>query len=62
MMLAQKLKDNITFYEKDQIPDLKDFVSEDDEQTLIIFDDMVCADMKTNEKIREWLFVQGKKE
>ena len=49
-MLERKLKDHVTFYEE-EVPDLKEFVSEEDEQTLIIFDDMVCADKKTNEKI-----------
>ena len=40
-MLEHKLRDSVTFYEEGEIPDLKDFVSGDDEQTLIIFDDMV---------------------
>jgi hypothetical protein len=58
-MLERKLKDHVTFYEE-EVPDLKEFVSEEDEQTLIIFDDMVCADKKTNEKIGEW-FIRSRK-
>ena len=58
-MLEGKLKENVTFYEE-EVPDLKDFVSKEDEQTLIIFDDMVCSDMKTNEKIGEW-FIRSRK-
>ena len=61
-MLEHKLKDNVTFYEEGEIPDLKDFVSGDDEQTLIIFDDMVCADKKTMKRLVNGLSVQGRKE
>ena len=60
-MLERKLKDHVTFYEE-EVPDLKEFVSEEDEQTLIIFDDMVCADKKTNEKIGDGSLDHGKKE
>lgn len=60
-MLEQKLGDIVTFYEEGDIPDLKEFKTESDtDQTLIIFDDMVCADKKTNAKIAEW-FIRSRK-
>lgn len=59
-MLEQKLQDGVSFYEEGKVPDLKDLQFENGEQTLIIFDDMVCADKKTGDKISEF-FIRSRK-
>ena len=58
-MLEAKLKENVTFYEDGEVPDIKDF-EDNQEQILIIFDDLVNADKKVQQKICEF-FLRGMK-
>jgi hypothetical protein len=58
-MLEKKLGEDVCFYENGEVPELKEFQPEGDEQTLIIFDDMVL-EKKANEKIGEY-FSMGRK-
>jgi hypothetical protein len=58
-MLEAKLKENVSFYEDGEVPDIKEF-EENTEQIFIIFDDLVNADKKVQQKICEF-FLRGRK-
>lgn len=58
-MIESKLKDNVQFYEDGNVPDIKQFEN-NEEPIFMIFDDLVNADKKVQQKISEY-FLRGRK-
>ena len=58
-MIECKLKDNVQFYEDGNIPDITEFEN-NEEPIFMIFDDLVNAEKKVQQKISEY-FLRGRK-
>lgn len=62
--LEHKLKDMITFYEDGLIPTIEDaskkYITEKNDQGLIVFDDLVLENKLTQSKIAQW-FIRSRK-